>query len=128
MFTELAKLFANQLRIKLIKFFVLQPDARFSAMQIAPVVGAPRAKVQSELKALAGFGALTARKGKDGVTYQWGRTYPLATIIHAFLSEATLPSDKTIMDLFRRIPSVTLVVAAGILAGETRSSVDLLVV
>lgn len=128
MFNELAKLFSNPLRIKLIKFFALQPDARFLAAQVAPVVGAPRARVQSELASLARLGALGARRGKGGVHYQWGKGYSLATVIHAFISEATLPNDKAIVDLFRRIPSVALVIAAGILAGETRSSVDLLVV
>ena len=80
-----------------------QPEARFSAAQVAPVVGAQRPKVQSELKALVAIGALTSRKGKDGITYQWGRGYSLSSVIHAFISEATLPNDKTIIEFGNNI-------------------------
>lgn len=127
MFADLARLFSTPLRIKLLKFFALQPDEKFVARTIAPVVGTSRLALQSELAALTRLGVVGARAGKDGRQYGWNRTHPLAPQIQSFVAETTMPEDKTIAELFRPL-GVHLVIAAGVFADETRSTLDLLVV
>lgn len=127
MFQELAKLFNSPLRIKLIKFFALQPDERCNARTVAPVVGSPRQKVQSELVSLVRIGILTSRTGRDGVQYGWNRAFHHSGAVENFLVATTMPDDKMIAELFRRL-NVHLVATAGILVGESRGQVDLLIV
>ena len=127
MFSELARLFDSPTRIKLIKFFALQPDERLTAKAVAPTLNTTKQKLQPELGALVRAGVLVARPGKGGVQYGWNRAYPHAFALHQFMSATTTPEDKVIADMFRAL-GASLVVAAGILADETRGAVDLLIV
>lgn len=127
MFQELAKLFANPLRIKLIKFFALQPDTAFLAARVASQLGSPRAATLTELRALVRLKILRTTKEKGGVQYAWHREYPGALSIQNFIIDATTPSDLAVAKVFKPLAPY-LVVVAGALADETRGTVDLLVV
>jgi hypothetical protein len=127
MFTDLPRLFANPLRVKVIKFFALQPDERFSAAQLVQGLSIKGAKIQPELAALVRTGVVTVRGVNTARTYGWNRQYRGASALQAFIFETTTPDDKTIADAFKKI-GVHAIVAAGILAEETRGAVDLLVI
>ena len=127
MFSDIARLFASPLRIKLIKFFALQPDERFLVSHIAASLATNKKKLQPELAMLSRAGVVVSRTGKGGRAYGWNRGYPRAFALQNFVIESTTPDDKTIAEPFRRI-GVYVVIAAGMLADESRGSVDLLVV
>lgn len=127
MFQELAKLFQNPLRIKLIKFFALQPETQFLPAQIATALGASRASVANEVKALHRLRIVRSARERTGTRYIWNTEYPGALTIQTFIIDATTPSDATVLKVFKPL-SPFLVVVAGALADETRGSVDLLIV
>ena len=127
MFQELAKLFANPLRIKLIKFFALPTETHFSAVKIASALGISRASIQSELRALAKLDILTTHRERTGVSYAWNSEYEGALRIQNFIIDATTPSDPLVFKVFKPLAPY-LLVAAGALADETRGTIDLLVV
>ena len=127
MFADLARLFSSPLRLKVIKFFALQPDERFALADVVSALGAPRKSVQAELRSALRLGILQPKVGRDGRMYMWNSAYPRAQSIQQFVIDATTPDDKVVADIFRRL-GVSTVVAAGILAQESRGDVDLLLV
>lgn len=127
MFSDLARLFATPLRIKLIKYFLLQPDGRFLLLPIARSIGANKKLVQRELSALERVGVVVSRSQKGGRVYGWNKAHAHAYALQNFVIATTTPDDSIIASAFKKI-GVSLVVAAGILANETRGSVDLLLV
>ncbi len=126
MFQEITKLFATTLRTKCIKFFVIQPETWQSTNAVAAALGS-RASVPQELKALERLGLLTSKREKGGRAYRFNSAYPMAHFVHDFVIGATTPSDQEIAKLFKPM-SPYLVVTAGMLAAESRGSVDLLIV
>lgn len=127
MFQELSKLFATPLRIKLIKFFALQPEPLFLSHKIASAIGSPRALVQQELRALVRSKIIKTARDRGGTHYTWNTEYPGALGIQNFIIEATTPSDIAVAKACKPL-SPYLVVVAGALADETRGVIDLLVV
>lgn len=127
MFQELAKLFATPLRIKLIKFFALQTETHFAVAKVASALGAPRAAVTAELKALARLKLLKTVRERTGTHYVWNSEYPGALSIQNFIIDTTTPSDPTVFKAFKPLAPF-LVVVAGALADETRGTIDLLIV
>ncbi len=127
MFQELSKLFQNPLRIKLVKFFALQPDMHFVPARVASLLGAPRAGVVGEVKALARLKLLRSVRERAGTHYLWNSDHPGSFTIQNFIIDVTTPPDATVLKVFKPL-SPFLVVVAGALANETRGAVDLLVV
>lgn len=127
MFPDIARLFASPLRIKLIKFFALQPESRFEPTAVAKALSAGKDAVRTELASLARIGILGAKAGKGSRTFAWNADYPRARAIQNFVLDTTAPDDKTVQSVFRPL-GVHLVIVAGALAEETRSSADLLIV
>jgi hypothetical protein len=127
MFADLTKLFDSQLRIKVIKYFALQPEERFALATVASAFSAARDTVKTELAALVRIGVVDKKQGRTGTTYGWNRDYPRALLLQNFVIDATTPNDRTVAEAFKPL-GVYLVVVAGALAEETRGSVDLLVV
>lgn len=127
MFQELTKLFASPLRIKLIKFFALQPEAHFDAARVASALGAKKAAVVEELRALVRLKVLQAELAKGGTKFYWRSDYELAFQLQNFVIDVTTPSDLSVQKAFKPLAPF-LVVVAGALADETRGMVDLLIV
>ena len=128
MFRELSRLFASPSRLKLLKYFVLQPNVKATAKDAAQTVGIARATAETELRSLARSGVLTGKRNGKKLLYSFSPNYRHADALSAFLESVTRPEDKTIADAFKGVPGVTLLVATGILARDIRPEVDLLVV
>ncbi|MDO8523716.1 MAG: hypothetical protein Q7R74_00635, partial [bacterium] len=66
MFKDLARLFENARRVKLLKFFVFQPEVRITAAAAGSAINIPKTIAEYELRALKRSGILLARhqKGK----------------------------------------------------------------
>ncbi len=128
MFKELSRLFQNPARIKVLKFFTLQPNLKTSAKDVAQTIGGSVAKTEIEIRALARAGVLTGKRQGKKTMYSLSPTFPHAEAVRGFLDEITQPNDKSLSDAFRGVPGVTLLVATGALVRERRGTIDLLVV
>jgi len=128
MFKDLARLFSSPSRIKVLKFFILQPDVRVPASAVSGTLGIPKALVEHELQALTRFGVLIRRKQKKATLFMLVSPPSLVDPLRAFFEETTTPSDEKIADSFRPIRGLTLLVATGVLAHEPRGGTDLLIV
>ena len=130
MFSDITRLFASPLRLKVLKFFALQRTHSFVLNDVPRLVGGSKDKVKAEIHALTRAGLLTARhrSKKEGTEYQWQPAHPLSLALIGFVEAATVPKDYEIIKLFKRLQSVVAVITAGTLVHETRSSLDLLIV
>lgn len=127
MFKELSRLFQSPLRIKILKYFTLQPNTKVTAKEVASTVGGGVAHVEAELRSLERAEVLTSKKnGKK--TYALSPSFEHAEAIKIFLDSVTQPNDKALQEAFRGIPGITLLVATGTLVSDSRPAVDLLVV
>ncbi|OGG43944.1 hypothetical protein A2841_03600 [Candidatus Kaiserbacteria bacterium RIFCSPHIGHO2_01_FULL_48_10] len=128
MFKDLAHLFASSARIKVLKFFILQPDVRVTAPTVSATLGAPKALVEQELRALTRFGLLECRKQKKVNFFMLESDHPVVEPLQAFFTAISMPSNDDIMGAFRKVRGVTLLIATGVLAQESRGAIDLLIV
>lgn len=128
MFRDLATLMSSPLRIKALAYILKRPDEEGNAIEFASVAGVSRDAALKELNALMRLGMVRARGTSHNRRFVPNETHPLFAPLRILLVTAATPDDKTIMSAFRGIRGVWLLVAAGALADEMRSSVDLLIV
>ncbi len=128
MFRNLARLFSSPLRIRIIKFFALQPEHTYTSREVAGLISAPRIEVQREMAALAKLEVLRSTAGRGGVQYEWDSSHPFSSGLSEFLETTTAPTDRVVADAFRRVSSVVAVITAGHLVGEPRSSAELIII
>jgi len=127
MFQDLAKLFQNSRRVKLLKFFIFQPEARMSAAEAGAAIGISKKDAIDEMRALERMKVVVSGKQKTRL-YSVNLGHPLVEPIRAFLVATTLPDDRAILSAFKGVSGISLLVRTGELVHEGRASVDLLIV
>lgn len=127
MVKELASLFRNPLRIRVLAY-ILRTNVSATAAEVGKAIRAPRRAVEKELAAIARAGAAMPRPPRKSPRYEVDETYPLTQHLRALLAEAMNPTDREILGAFRSVPNILFLVATGALAKDDRGSVDLLIV
>lgn len=128
MFKDIIQLCSSIPRLKLLKFFLFQPDVRITTLIASNTTGVPKAVVVRELRALKNYGILTSRTQGKNILWSLNVAHPFTAPFRAFLESATLPDDSSIASAFKGVSGITLLVVAGILAGEERGLIDILIV
>lgn len=128
MFQDISFLFKSPLRAKLVAYFVRQPNEWGKAADVASVVGTTKESVARELAQLLRFGILLSRKQGKVTSYRINELDDLFIPLSQFVGVVTNPTDKEIISSFKGIRGVVLIVAAGLLATETKSPLELLIV
>ena len=128
MFKELSRIFASPSRLKLLKFFALQPAVKTTSLAASSALGMTRANTETELRSLVKVGIIQKKTQGKKVFYMFSSAHQYAEPLRAFLESTTLPTDKVIADAFRGVTGITLLAATGVLTKDTRPSLDLLVI
>lgn len=128
MFTELSRIFASPSRLKLLKFFALQPTVKTTAASAASQLGITKANTEIELRSLVKTGVIQKKVQGKKASYIFSSAHPYAEPLRVFLESTTLPTDKVITNAFRKVSGVTLLVATGVLMQDNRPTLDLLIV
>lgn len=128
MFRDLATLMNSPLRIKALAYILKRPGVEGTPAELASVAGTSKENAAKELAALVRLGMLRSRGSSRDKKYIADEADLLYAPIKNLLVEATTPDDKDIVQAFKGVRGLWLVVAAGVLADEARSAVDLLVV
>lgn len=126
MVTDLAALFRNPLRIRVLAYILRARPA--TGAEVAKAIRAPRQQVEKELRAIAHTGLATARPPRKAPCYQIDEGHTLVPHLRTLLAEAMNPDDKQLLAAFRGVPSILFLVATGVLARDDRGMVDLLIV
>lgn len=128
MFRDIVEWCKSTSRLKVLKFFILQPEFRTTATLAATTMGMSKEVVARELSALRRHNLVVSKKQGKNVMWSGNGAHPYSAVIKVFLEQTTLPNNKSIAKAFHGLYGITLVVAAGVLASEVRGSVDLLIV
>ncbi|MEK9177266.1 MAG: hypothetical protein AAB923_03135, partial [Patescibacteria group bacterium] len=120
MFKSLARILSSPLRIKLLKFFLCQPESQLSARTAASGVGSSVVRTDQELRALVSAGVLSSRGKRGRATYSVNQSHPLLVPLQSFIEASTLPSDRDLIAAFRAARGLSLLIAAGALVREAR--------
>jgi len=128
MFQDIVRLFGSSTRLKLLKFFVYQPNVRITAKTASSTLGITDDRITQELRALVRFGILIKRKQGKTTAFELNQSHPLVDSLADFLEQATHVGDYVLTEVFRGVRGVVRVVASGVLLGEKRSSLDLLII
>ncbi len=127
MFRDVVRLLTSTTRAKLLKFFLFQTDGRANLATTVATLGLKKSPVEKELLQLARMGILIKKQTKDKI-FLVNYAHPLVEPLRIFLEATTLPTDREIKDAFRGVRGLSLLIASGALARESRSSIDLLIV
>lgn len=128
MFKTISDLARTPLRLKILTYFLRRPAERGGAPDVAAVLRVSRDAVQRELAALEHLGILRHKKSGRTKSYSADMRHPLAASFAHFVADALTPSDKAVAEIFRPVSGVQMVVSSGLLQGEPKSPVDLLIV
>ena len=128
MFKDIVRLCSSVPRLKVLKFFLLQPGFRATGDTVAMTTGLQKDEVSRQLRALTAEKILVSRKQGKKISWGVNGQHSFVPALRAFLEDATVLEDSVIAKAFRGIPGIVLVVAAGLLSKEERGSVDLLIV
>lgn len=128
MFRDIVEWCKSTSRLKVLKFFILQPEFRTTATLAATTIGLSKAVVAKELNTLKRYGLLVSKKQGKNIVWGANDSHPHSAALKLFLEATTLPENKSIAKAFQGLYGITLVIGAGVLASESRGSVDLLIV
>lgn len=128
MFQDVSTTFKSPLRVKVVTFFVRQPELWSTTDTVATTLGTPRASVARELGQLVRFGLLKSRRVGSQVQYKINEHDDLFSPLTKFIPEVTNLTDREIVTTFKGVRGLVLIVAAGLLANEQHSPVDLLII
>lgn len=137
----LERLLGSNIRIKLLKLFLLQPEARFSLVQICRDLKLKARSVKNELENLEKLGiikysdrrtaelaAVSGEPVKEKKYFYADTGFSLFEEIKALIVKSQIFYERDFIDQLKRVGKIKLVVLTGIFVGNLNSPVDLLVV
>lgn len=141
----LSKLFGSTIRVRVMRFFIFNPDVPVSAKEIAVRVRAPILAVEKELRLLLKIGLarvrpiidtqIITRKGKKPLVKRrkvggWtlDKLFPYLMSLQALLVNTVLIKNRDVVRRISRGGNIKMIVAAGVFLQEPESRLDLLVV
>ncbi|MES2134632.1 MAG: hypothetical protein V4449_00090 [Patescibacteria group bacterium] len=128
MFKDVVQLCSSIPRLKILKFFLCQPESRATAIVVANTTGVSKEVTARELRALGKYGVLNYRKQGKKIFWSVNSAHPFTVPMSVFLEATTQPNDALITSSFRGVSGITLLVVAGVLTGEERGLIDILIV
>lgn len=128
-------LFGSKTRVKLLHLFLSNPGKSFYVREITRLIDEQINSVRRELANMLSVGVITSDSADNKLYYQVNQRYDHYVALRAiFAGEAASPAldapkgAKSWHKLLADLPSVHLVVAAGVLVKGSASGVDLLLV
>jgi hypothetical protein len=137
-----AALFANSVRVKLMRLFLFNPADSYLVGEIAIKVRAPKGMVRKELSVLLKANLIKKRlvtkevttdpnkkpKRLKGPGYQFNEHFEYTIALKDFLTITSLRADESLVKRFNSVGKIKLFIAAGVFVQNWDSRVDLLIV
>ena len=132
----LAVLFGSAARVKLLRFFLFNPQRIFSFDELARRAKLVRRTARTELGALERAAVVTRKQMFEAVPertkkrkvlgYALSTQFPHLAALQTFLSATAPINPKTMLAYTRKIGTFDLIVASGIFVGEFDRRIDIL--
>lgn len=121
---SITHIFGSDTKVKIMRLFIFNPTAIFTAKTICEKVKESPKKVRKELNTLTKAGLITHRARG----YVLDREYKYIRAIEHFLIETSAISDKEIIKKLSKAGTMKLVLTSGVFKHDPEARVDLLVV
>ncbi len=125
---QLGKIFGSPARLKILRLFLFNEDASFTATDAAFRAKVPVAAARKEIALLHSTGVLKKKNGKGKAHYQANRAFVHYEQLLVFLRSTTSVKDSRIVSTFKKAGSLRAVVLSGIFTGVLEPKVDVLIV
>ena len=124
----LEKLFDSKIRVRLLKFFLNNPEEKFQVIEIAKKIKTKPAATRKELKRLKeiGFIKMFLRLGKKH--YKINQNFTFYAEIKKLILKANPPNGTEILNQIKKIGKVKFALLSGLFVNFNKSSVDLFIV
>ena len=131
----IAILFGGQARVKLLRFFLFNPEQIFSFEEISRRAKLVRRTARTELNALERAGVIKKKftyeevngKRKKVQGFTLNNKFPQLQSLQTFLFETAPIDGKTLLKHVRKAGKIDIVIAAGVFVREVDRRVDVLV-
>ena len=125
----LARLFSSSARLKLLRLFLFNDDAAYTAPDIAFRISVPKEALGKELRVLIAAGIIKKRSSaKEGVVYGANRRFEHYVALQAFMRATTALNDTDMITTLKKAGSLRLVALSGLFTGAIETKADLLIV
>ncbi len=127
-------LFGSKTRVKLLHLFLSNPGKSFYVREITRLIDEQINSVRRELANMLEVGVITSDSADNKLYYEVNQRYEHYVALKAIFTGssdqalAPIEDDSSWHSLFEDVPSLNLVVAAGVLVKGSLSGVDLLLV
>lgn len=115
-------------KIKIIRFFINNNEAKYSMRDVARFLREKVSRVRHAMNSLSDVRFLLFKKQSNGVVYFLNKSFLLRKELQALFLKASPASFDFIKRALERTRGVKLAVASGVLLGEEASRADLLIV
>ena len=126
----LSKLFGSEVKVKIMRLFLFNPDRVFTTKDITLRVKVDSSKVRREMKGLLRMGLVkqksTGKRGSYGFALDSG--FPYMTPLQNFLINVEPLTSKELIKRIGKLGSIKLLVVSGVFIQESESRADLLIV
>lgn len=123
----LAKLFGSHARVKLLRLFLFNPRATYTASEAALRSRVPQREAIREITSFLSMKLITKHTRDRAGNYSLNTDFPYISSLQNLLLNASTQAEE-IYERIKRMGNVKLVVVSGIFVGEWEGTIDLLVV
>jgi predicted transcriptional regulator len=121
-------LFGSRVRARLLRLFLLSPDAEFDATEAAKKVAMKRTEVVKELNRLAKMRFVTVKTRQRKKIYQVRNEFPFYQELKALVSKLNVNAKSEVFKRLRKVGDVKLVLISGLFINYPKSKVDMVLV
>ncbi|MBX4189158.1 hypothetical protein KW785_01015 [Candidatus Parcubacteria bacterium] len=121
---SISHIFGSEAKVKIMRLFVFNREATYTAASVADRVQEKLSTVRRELLNLSKAGLI--KKRTRGYTLH--KTYPYLPAIEHFLIDASPVSEKEIVKKISKTGTIRLILTSGVFKHDPEARVDLLVV
>ncbi len=123
----LGKLFGSESRVKILRLFLFNQEAVFSASDIAERSKANLYAVKHELKLLRKIGFINRKTGKKKLNWTLNERFAYLSPMQKLLLDTVFMSDAEIHRRFSGAGKLKLVIVAGVFVQHLESRLDVLI-
>ncbi|MGK2849195.1 MAG: hypothetical protein ACSLEX_03955 [Minisyncoccota bacterium] len=121
-------LFGSKVRARLIRFFLVNPGAEFSALEVAEKTLISRVEVTRELTRLTKMKLLIERSRKGKKCFIANEEFPFYTELKSLVSKLNVHAQSQVFRKLRVIGEVKLILISGLFLNYPKSKVDMILV
>jgi hypothetical protein len=121
-------LFGSKARSRLIRFFLLNPGAEFSTVEVSAKTLIPRPEASRELVRLAKMKLVIERSRKGRKCFIVNENFPFYTELKSLVSKLNVHAQSQIFRKLKIVGEVKLILISGLFLNYPKSKVDMILV